>query len=76
MLPITIAIIMLMMFAGTVGDILGVGPIAEWIRNSFAEATVWWHKALIGLGGLTLFGGALVAVYRGGKWLYSQYRGW
>lgn len=73
-LPVFAALIIVGSLVWGVGEIVGVGPVFSWVWDSFTAASIWWHKALIALGGLAGAGVFLWLVLRGAQWIYEQLR--
>lgn len=76
LLPLAVVLLVLGGLAMGAAQALGFGPLLAWAWDSFAAASVWWHKGLIAvatLSGVALFGWC---VWRGAVWLADKYRGW
>lgn len=73
-LPLFAALIIVGSLVWGVGEVIGVGPVFGWVWDSFAAASIWWHKTLIALGGLAGAGAFLWLVLRGAQWIYEQLR--
>lgn len=73
-LPVFAALIIVGSLVWGVGEIVGVGPVFGWVWASFTAASIWWHKALIALGGLAGAGVFLWLVLWGAQWIYERLR--
>lgn len=75
---IPLAVVLLVLGGLTTGAFhaLGIGPLLGWAWGSFAQADLWWQKALIALGALSGATGFGWLVWAGGLWLTDKYRGW
>ena len=57
-----------------VGSMFGIGPLFGWAWGLFTAASVWWHKVLIAVGGLSAAVLFVWAVLRASRWIYEELR--
>lgn len=55
-------------------SMVGIGPLFGWIWASFTAASLWWHKVLIAVGGLSAAVLFVWAVLRASRWIYEELR--
>ena len=55
-------------------SMVGIGPLFGWIWASFTAASLWWHKVLIAIGGLSAAALFAWAVLRASRWIYEELR--
>ncbi|MGN0094841.1 MAG: hypothetical protein ACI38U_02150 [Corynebacterium sp.] len=72
LVPLAVTLVAVAVILGVVQQVLGVGPITSYIWDSFEAAGTWWTKTLIGVTGLLVGGGGLVATWAGAVWVWGK----
>ena len=74
LLPLFTALILVGGLVWGFTSMVGIGPLFGWIWDSFTAASLWWHKLLIALGGLSAAALFVFFVLRVSDWVHENLR--